>query len=83
MVPSGSRAVRATNIRRGLQDLGQLRDKLRSPRTRYRDRTKIQKAAEEILNSYQVTELLRIHIEEVPVETFRQNHRGRPGPDTH
>jgi transposase len=76
-------AARAANIRRGLQDLGQLRDKLRGPRTRYRDRTKIQEAAEEILNSYQVTELLRIHLEEVPVETFRQNHRGRPGPDTH
>lgn len=32
-------AARATNLRRGLQDLGQFRDKLRSPRTRYRDRT--------------------------------------------
>ena len=32
---------------------------------------------------YQVTDLLRIHIEEVPVETFRQNPRGRPGPNTY
>lgn len=75
-------AARASNIRRSLQDLGQLRDKLRSPRTRYRDRTKIQEAVEEILTSYQVTQFLRTHLEEVPVETFRQNHRGRPGPDT-
>jgi transposase len=75
-------AARATNIRRGLQDLGQLRDKLHSPRTRYRERTKIQEAVEAILNSHQVMEFLKIRIEEVPVETFRQNHRGRPGPDT-
>jgi transposase len=76
-------AARATNLRRSLQDLGQLRDKLRSPRTRYRERTKIQDAVEELLQGHQVTEFLRVHIEEVSVETFRQHHRGRPGPDTH
>jgi transposase len=75
-------ATRAANIRRGLQDLGQLRDKLHSPRTRYREQTKIQEAVEGILNTHQVMEFVKVHIEAVPVETFRQNHRGRPGPDT-
>lgn len=75
-------AARASNIRRGLQDLGQLRDKLRGPRTRYRDRTKIQEAILGILKTHKVTELIRVHVEETSVETFRQNHRGRPGPNT-
>jgi transposase len=75
-------ATRATNLRRSLQDLGQLCDKLCSPRTRYRERTKVQEAVEGILDRHQVTEFVRVHLEEVSVETFRQNHRGRPGPDT-
>jgi transposase len=75
-------SARATNLRRSLQDLGQLRDKLRSPRTRYRERTKVQEAVDGILDRHQVVEFIRIHIGVVSVETFRQNHRGRPGPDT-
>jgi transposase len=75
-------AARATSIRRGLQELGQLRNKLRGPRTRYRDPTKIQEAIDEISNKHEVTEFIHTQIEEIHLESFRQNHRGRPGPDT-
>ena len=75
-------AARATGIRRGLRDLGQLRDKLRGPRTRYRDRIKIQETVQNILKTHKVANLIRVQVEQTPVETFRQNHRGRPGPNT-
>jgi transposase len=75
-------ATRATNIRRSIQELGQLRDKLRGPRTRYRDPTKIQEAIEEILKKYKASEFIHVQVEETRLETYRQNHRGRPGPNT-
>jgi len=60
-----------------------LRGKLRGPRTRYQDPTKIQKAIEEILKKYKASEFIHIQVEETRLETYRQNHRGRPGPNTH
>ena len=75
-------AARATNIRRSIQELGQLRDKLRGPRTRYRDPTKIQEAVVEILKKHKVTDFIHVQVEETRLETYRQNHRGRPGPNT-
>jgi len=75
-------AARATGIRRGLRELGQLRDKLRGPRTRYRDRTHIEELVREILENHKVTEFIRVQVEETPLVTFRQNRRGRPGPNT-
>jgi transposase len=76
-------ATRATSIRRGLLDLADLREKLHGPRTRYRDQAKVYDAVAEILKKYDLSELIRVTVKETPVEKFRQNHRGRPGPNTH
>jgi transposase len=76
-------ATRATSIRRGLLDLAELREKLHGPRTRYRDQAKVYDAVAEILKKYDLSELIPVTVKETPVEKFRQNHRGRPGPNTH
>jgi transposase len=76
-------AARATAIRRGLLQLGELRGKLHSPRTRYRDPAKVHEAITEILEQHGLSGLIRVVVEETPIEKFRQNHRGRPGPNTH
>ena len=75
-------AARATSIRRGCLALGELRTKLQGPRTRYRDRAKVEHAVDEILKSHGLLPFVRVTIHEVPQETYRQNHRGRPGPNT-
>jgi transposase len=75
-------AARATSIRRGLRDLNELRGKLHGPRTRYRDQAKIHDAVAEILKKHSLSKLIRVVVKETPIETFRQNHRGRPGPNT-
>jgi transposase len=76
-------AARATAIRRGLLELGELRGKLHGPRTRYRDPAKVHEAITEILEHHSLTGLIRVTVAETPIEKFRQNHRGRPGPNTH
>ena len=75
-------AARATSIRRGLLDLGELRGKLQGPRTRYRDLAKVHEAVAEILKSHSLSGLIRVGVVETLMEKFRQNHRGRPGPNT-
>lgn len=75
-------AARATSIRRSLLELSALRAKLQSPRTRYRDPAKIQAAVDNILNDYGVSQLVRVTLQDMPQETYRQDHRGRPGPNT-
>jgi transposase len=75
-------AARATSLRRGLLSLGELRGKLHGPRTRYRDQGKIHNAVAEILKSHGLLGLIRVTVKATPVERFRQNHRGRPGPNT-
>jgi len=75
-------ATRATGIRRGLLELAELREKLHGPRTRYRDPAKVHEAVAEILKKHGLSELIRVAVQETPVETFRQNRRGRPGANT-
>jgi transposase len=62
--------------------LAELRAKLTSPRTRYRDRAKVTQAVETTLRDGEVEGLVIVAIEERTTETFRQERRGRPGPDT-
>jgi transposase len=75
-------AARATSIRRGLLELGELRSKLQGPRTRYRDPAKVHQAVAEILQRHDLSGLIHFTVEETSLERFRQNHRGRPGPHT-
>ena len=75
-------AARATRLERALNDLTTLRERLAGPRTRFRVREKVATAVDAILNEYAVHELLRVEIEEVEEESFRQASRGRPSPQT-
>ena len=70
--------TRAARIERALQELASLRDKLRSPRSRYRDRAKVAAAVAEILASCDAEAWIVTAIEAQEVETFRQARRGRP-----
>ena len=74
--------ARAGRTERTLKELATLRDKLRSPRTRYRQRAKVEQAVAEILTSCGTEGWIAVEIEEQTVETFRQARRGRPTPDT-
>lgn len=70
------RSVRAT------RELEELRDRLRGPRSRLRDRAAVEQAATKILADRNVAELWRLEILEEETETFRQTGRGRPTAQT-
>ena len=74
--------ARHKRIERALAALAELRAKLASPRTRYRERAKVAEAVEAILRDGDAEGLhRRSTIEERTTETFRQERRGRPGAD--
>jgi transposase len=75
-------AARASQIERALKRLGELRHKLASPRTRYRQAAKIQKAVAEIVQHYDAAAWIRVAVVPQDEERFRQEQRGRPGPTT-
>jgi transposase len=62
--------------------LTELRAKLASPRTRYRDHARVAQAVDAILREAEAKGLVTVAIEERTIESFRQEKRGRPGPDT-
>jgi len=62
--------------------LAELRAKLTSPRTRYRERAKVAQAVDAILREGEAEGLVVVTVEERTTETYRQAKRGRPGPDT-
>jgi len=74
--------VRAGRIERALKDLASLGEKLRSPRTRYRQRAQVEKAVADILAACGAEAWIVTQIEPKTVETFRQARRGRPTKDT-
>lgn len=75
-------AARATRLERAMHDLTALRERLAGPRTRFRTRQKVAAAVDAILDKYAARELLRVEIEELEEETFRQATRGRPSKKT-
>ncbi len=74
--------ARSNRIERALKKLAALRDKLRSPRTRYRQDAKVAEAVAEILQSCEAASWIVTAIQPQTQATFRQNHRGRPGRET-
>jgi transposase len=74
--------TRSTRIERALKELAALRDKLQSPRTRYRQESKVADAVADILASCGVEAWIVTEIERKEVETFRQARRGRPTKET-
>lgn len=74
--------IRATRLQRATRDLDELRQRLASPRTRYRTRSKVAEAVEVILKSREVGDWITVAIEERTEEHYRQEGRGRPTKDT-
>ena len=62
--------------------MDELRERLTSPRTRYRQRAKVADAVEEVLRSCEAAEWVQVQIEERTEERYRQDRKGRPGKDT-
>jgi transposase len=74
--------TRHKRIERATSALGELRAKLTSPRTRYRDHAKVALAVEATLRGSEAEGFLIVEIREKTTETYRQERRGRRGPDT-
>jgi transposase len=75
--------ARSGRIDKVLKQLAALREKLRSPRTRYRQEAKLAAAVAEILASCGAESWIVTEVQPQIRETFHQDHRGRPGKDTH
>ncbi len=75
-------AARAHAIDRTQQELAKLRERLHSPKTRFRDRAKVERAVDELLESRGTARWVRVEIHQRQKETFKQTQRGRPGSNT-
>ena len=75
-------AARARRVQRALAALGELRDRLSSPRTRFRERGKVQRAVEDLLAQCEVESWIRVQIEEREEARYRQAQPGRPSKHT-
>jgi transposase len=75
-------ASRLKRLERVVARLDELRRKLASPRTRYRERAKVSEALETILRECEVEGWVTVELKETPIRTYRQERRGRPGETT-
>lgn len=75
-------ARRARSIQKATEALSDLRVRLQGPRTRFRERAKVEQAVAEVLTEAEASPWLLVTIEEQEEETFRQATRGRPGEQT-
>ncbi|MGA2069693.1 MAG: IS1634 family transposase [Thermoguttaceae bacterium] len=74
--------ARSGRVERALKHLAALKEKLRSPRTRYRQEAKVAAAVAEILETCGAAAWIVTEVQPQTEETFHQDHRGRPGKDT-
>ena len=74
--------TRHKRLERAATALSELQAKLTSTRTRYRDRAKVDQAVDTILRDGEVEGLIVVEIKPRTTETYRQERRGRPGPQT-
>jgi transposase len=74
--------ARSGRIGRALRQLAALKEKLRSPRTRYRQEAKVAAAVAAILEDCGAADWIVAEVQPQVEETFHQDHRGRPGKDT-
>jgi transposase len=73
--------ARSGQIERTLKELAALREKLRSPRTRYRQEAKVAAAVAAILENCSAGKWIMTEVQTQTEETFHQEHRGRPSKD--
>jgi transposase len=74
--------ARHQQVERALLNLAELRQKLSSPRTRYRQAAKVAEAVQGILQARGAERWIVTEIKERTEEKFRQARRGRPTADT-
>jgi transposase len=74
--------TRHKRLERAAAALTELQAKLTSTRTRYRDRAKVDQAVDTLLRDGDVEGLIVVEIKPRTTETYRQDRRGRPGPET-
>jgi transposase len=74
--------ARQQQVERATNELAELRQKLLSPRTRYRQETKVAEAVQEILRSHGVEDWIITEITEQAEEKYRQDGPGRPNEHT-
>ena len=72
-------ASRLKRLERVVARLDELRQKLASPRTRYRARAQVSEAVEAIVRECDVAGWVTVEVKETTRETYRQERRGRPG----
>jgi transposase len=65
-----------------LSELSDLQTRLGGPRTRFRQRAKVEEAVARILDQHAVGPWLTVRIDECNQESYRQASRGRPNKDT-
>jgi transposase len=75
-------ATRARRIEAGMAALEELAARLAGPRCRYKSRVTVEEAAERALLDADAERWIEATVSPVAAETFRQENRGRPGPDT-
>jgi len=73
---------RQQQIERATNELAELRQKLQSPRTRYRQESKVVEAVQEIVRNRGVEGWIITEIEEQAEEKYRQDGPGRPNEHT-
>jgi len=73
---------RAGQLRRAVQELTELRDRLHGPKTRFRERSKVEVAVQEIQKQHDVEALLDVDIFEEDKPFYRQVGKGRPSKNT-
>jgi transposase len=74
--------TRARRLQRAIRELTDLRERLAGPRTRFRDQQKVLAAVDAILDAHDARELLRVEIQHIEQEHYRQAGRGRPTQNT-
>ena len=74
--------ARLKRLERAVERLDALRQKLGSPRTRYRLKAKVVEAAEAILHESNVGAWMTVEVSERSTPKYRQERRGRPGKET-
>ena len=76
------RATRQRALDRAWEAFAELRERLASPRTRFRTHSKVEEAAFKILDDTGTRAWIEVRIYEYEDEQFRQVQRGRSGPKT-
>jgi len=74
--------TRAQRIEKTLAALSRLQERLQSPRSRHRDRAKVEESISVILEGNGAERWIKVDVEELADASFVQERPGRPGKDT-